>query len=447
MGCTGETGKERAQNQRTLKVMYWDEESFLQQYGDLFTVKYPNTNIEVVSNRSMYEDVMDSGNLDSGEEELDKRMLEFIEKEQPDIILLDTSNYELIASKGKLTELDSLIERDKYDVENISSGILDSLKELGGNKLYGLAPFFHGQAIYYNIDLFNKYGVEPPTDGMSWQEILDIAKRFPAEGSNEERIYGYAASFGLDMNSLVRQIAITEGLSTVNSITKKVTMNTESWKTVYKIARDAMTANSVYSTEEEGNQNSSTDEFYKSQPFLMGRVAITVNGPYLLENIKEVKQNYKNYKPFELGIVAGPVNPAEPDKSNNASLDEIFAIRANSPNMEAAWDFIKFINGDEYSKTKSRTVNSGLLSRSGATKEYNGYSLEAFYKIKPKVSSVNKSSNIPSDFSQPFQEIIDRETDLIKENKKSIEEAIITMQDEGQTLLDKAYEKISGNKK
>lgn len=440
-GCTTGAGKETAQENRVLKVMFNDEQFFYQEYGDLFAMEYPNTEIEVISMQKMY-------NQQSQDQQVDYSTLltNFIEEEQPDVVMIDTSTYEKLATGGKLEELDSLIERDKYDTSTISSGIIESLREIGGNKLYGLAPKFDGQALFYNVDLFKKYGIEPPQDGMTWEQILDLARRFPTEGSEDERIYGFGSDYGLDFNSLSSEISRTNNLNNIDTKTKKITMNTDSWKNVYKTTLDAINSNTVYNPKDRGFQGGSMEEYYKSQLFMMGRIAMTVNSPYILRNIKDASDQLKDYKSFEIGIVSGPINPTEPDTSYNASIYYIFGIRAGAPNKEAAWDFVKFINGEKYAKIKSRTINNGLMTRTGVTTEYNGHSLEAFYKLKPKFQQWGDESEIPREFYEPYYEITSRELQLIQDNKKTIEDALATIQDEGQALLDKTIKEAETKK-
>ena len=99
------------------------------------------------------------------------------------------------------------------------------------------------------------------------------------------------------------------------------------------------------------------EEYYKSQLFLTGRMAMTINSAYYLRELKEIKNRLPDYKPFQVGIAAGPVDPANPEISRDVYLGNIFAIRANSPNADAAWELIKFINGEQYAKIKSRSMN------------------------------------------------------------------------------------------
>ena len=45
---------------------------------------------------------------------------------------------------------------------------MELLRKPVGGGLFALAPRFDNLALYYNIDLFNEHGVDPPRDGMNW---------------------------------------------------------------------------------------------------------------------------------------------------------------------------------------------------------------------------------------------------------------------------------------
>lgn len=441
-GCTGGQAQQ-AEQPTSFKMMFWSEDYFYQEYGDMFAMKQPNINIEVVSTDSIYQD------SDKEDFDREKAFADFIEQEQPDMLLLSMDQYEKFASEGKLMEFDTLIERDKYGIDTISPALIELLKEKGGGKLYGLSPSFYGNAIFYNADLFAKYGIEVPHDGMTWQEIIDTARRFPTEGDKDTRVYGFGSNYGMSMENLASSIANTQGLKYLNTDTMKITLNTDSWKQAYKLALDAVESGAVYNPDGDGFQGGTMEEYYQSQPFVMGRMAMTVDGSYLLRNLKEAKDALKDYKSFQIGVAAGPVDPAEPDKSRDLYFNEIFAIRANSPNADAAWEFIKFVNGEEYAKIKSRTLNGGLMSRMGVSNEYDGVSLDVFYKLKPKVDSESSQDyeKIPTDFYSQYQPILDRELKLVQDKKKSIDEALQTVEQEGQAVLDKAVKEEAAKPK
>lgn len=414
-----------------IKIMYnWSASSFYMQYGDMFAMKYPNIEVEVVSSQEL--------RLNTGTEDYYTAMNKFIEKEQPDVLILDNSSYEGLASRGMLLEIDPLIQRDSYDTQGIYSAVLDILKEKGTGKLYGISPNFDTSAVYYNIDLFNKYGIELPDDGISWEKIIELARLFPIDGDKDTRIYGFSqGNSPLPLSYLAWIFAETQGLKPLNKTAMKVTVDTETWKQLFQVALDAKKSGALY----EPTVGSSGGSMENS-PFFMGRVAITTGGPYLLQEMKEAQKTVENMNSFQLGVVAGPVDPKEPGMTRDISLREITAISVSSTNPDAAWEFVKYINGEEFAKAKSRLVNGTLLSRTGFIEEINGMSLDAFYKLKPILSDVSGSRGIPTS----LYEIMDREINMVEENKQSLDEAIKSIQKEGQVALDKEVMEAKLNK-
>lgn len=433
-GCTSGPGKDDVKTPTTVKVMYYSEDSFNQTYGDLFSIQNENIEIELVNTQKMYND--------GAIEDYEKALQDFIDQEQPDVLMLDMGTYSKMASEGKLTELDPLIERDKYNIESIYPALIDILKEKGEGKLYGLVPTFHRNVIFYNADLFAEHGIEPPHDGMTWKDIIDTARRFPTDGDEDARVYGFGRDSysGMTLDNMASTIASPLGLKVVNPDTLKVTVNTDAWKQVFKLAQDALASDAFYNPKEDSFRGGTMEEYYKSQLFLTGRMAMTINSAYYLRELKEIKNRLPDYKPFQVGIVAGPVDPANPEISRDVYLSNIFAIRANSPNADAAWELIKFINGEQYAKIKSRSMNDGLLSRMGMTKEYSGINLDAFYKLKPQIddSVSTVEDKIPVEFYSQYYSIYSREIGLVESKEKSVDEALKTIEEEAQVALDQA---------
>lgn len=433
-GCSSGSGKNEAKTPTTVKVMYYNEDSFNQTYGDLFSIQNENIEVELVNTQKMYND----GPI----EDYEKALQDFIDQEQPDVLMLDMNTYSKMASEGKLTELDSLIERDKYNIDTIYPALIDILKDKGGGKLHGLVPTFYRNVIFYNADLFAQYGIEPPHDGMTWQDIIDTARRFPTDGDEDTRVYGYGRDgYGsMTLENMASSIASPLGLKVVNPETMKVTVNTDAWKQSFKLAQDALASDAIYNPKEDSFGGGTMEDYYKSQLFLTGRMGMTINSAYYLRELKEIKNRLPDYKPFQVGIVAGPVDPANPEISRDVYLSNIFAIRANSPNADAAWELIKFINGEQYAKIKSRSMNDGLLSRMGMMKEYGGMNLEAFYKLKPLIddSSISVESKIPDEFYNHYYSVYSREIGLVESKEKSIDEALKTIEEESQAALDQA---------
>jgi len=127
-------------------------------------------------------------------------------------------------------------------------------------------------------------------------------------------------------------------------------------------------------------------------------------------------------------------------------LSEIFAINATSPNKDAAWEFIKFINGEDYARVKSRS-GGDLMTRMDFKKDFEGQSLDPFYALKPKANkSYDNMEKLPDNFYGEYNSILTRELGLVKDNKKALDEALKTIQAEAQTALDKGLKDKEANK-
>ncbi|PZM66678.1 hypothetical protein DOE73_05350 [Paenibacillus dendritiformis] len=129
-----------------VKVMYFHEQSFHQKYGD--------------------------------------GLNQFIEKENPDLILVDAEQLTALAEKGKLLPLDAVLKQERFDTAGIPSLTMDFFRQLGGGHIYALSPTYNVEAIYYNADLFREHGIEPPRNQMTWEELFELASRFGQLGNS-----------------------------------------------------------------------------------------------------------------------------------------------------------------------------------------------------------------------------------------------------------------------
>lgn len=433
-----ELGKDES---ASIKVLYYDKDAFFREYGNLFMFKFPNINVEVVSQQSIFGPGKD----------MKAEYKKLIDNEKPDVLIFPSPDmFEQWAADGKLYALDDVIKQDKFDVEQILPSVIDTIKAKGNGKLYGLSPTFSSQALYYNKDLFEKYGVPLPKNQMSWEELFQLAKRFPADGQGDQRVYGFASPYsfngGKDLGFYyMNTIGGTEGLTFVDPDSMKVTLQSEAWKHVLNLTADALKSGAVYVPPNGqpmgAGQPMTMQDYFKKNLFITGKVAMMLDYSYLLDNIERSKEVLTDVTPVNWDIVTVPVNPQDPDVSNSVTVSNLFAINAESQNLRAAWELVKFINGDELAKLNSKTSQGGLLSRTAYLKDKDGRSLEPFYKLKPSQNSLYKGyDKIPMEFFDPFSQLAGQEVQAVVDGKKTVDEALKTMQDKGQESLIKAVQ-------
>jgi len=430
--CSPGDGKRNADNEAaTIKVLYWDEHSFHQDYGMLFYAIHPHIDIEVVSTNK----IRMSGDDDY---DYDEKLDELIREEKPDILMLNQNQYEEYAADGRLVSLESFITRDKIDLEGFVPGLIDLMREKGGGELYGLAPSFSSRAVYYNKDLFDRFNIEYPTDKMSWEELLLLAARFPTDGSDEDRIWGLNLGYSADLYELGLRIGTTMGLRMMNPADKRISLDTDSWIRVYELALGALNAGTIY--QEEGTSfGGSYEDYLLRDPFISGKAAMTFDGIYLMQQLREAANFVPDKAVKNWDLVTMPVDPSNPDYSHENSFHNIFAINADSPSRDAAWAFIRYIHGDDYARVRSKSLLGTIPVRTKYIRDEEGRNLAASYALKPSGADLYAGmENLPEDFFMQLYSIGTEEMKAVMDDAKSVAEALASMQTRLQAVVDQA---------
>lgn len=121
----------------------------------------------------------------------------------------------------------------------------------------------------------------------------------------------------------------------------------------------------------------------QSNLFVAGRSAMTVDYLPLTDSIRTMEDASGNT--FSYGAVTAPIS-RHTGTSGTLQLIDLFGIYANSEQQTLAWEFIKYVTGEEYAKIRSKS-SVYLLARSSMMTEKDGIDLEPFYKVKPNLDA------------------------------------------------------------
>ncbi|TNJ63950.1 extracellular solute-binding protein [Paenibacillus hemerocallicola] len=413
--------------QVSLKIMYPSEERFYVKYGNLFMSKYPNVNVEVASMEKVYST---SNNQTAA-------MEEFINKEQPDVLYLwNMDQYIRYAAEGRLYALDTIIRQDRFDLTALAPAVIELLRSKGEGRLYGLGNSYYALALFYNKDLFDQYGAPYPKDRMSWDKAYDLARKFSAGSDKNSGIYGLQFKNGTHPYYFVQSIGGGQRLEIIDPDLKKVQVAAEAWDKIIRKTSDEYKTGSLYLDSDSLHDKPVFSDPRKRDPFISGKTAMAIDDPSLLAILKE-KETRKETM-FDWDLVTVPVDPKHSDTGSDFMITDLFAINSRSSQLRPAWEFIKYIHDDEYSKIKSRTER-GLMTRVKYSNEKYGRNLEAFYTLKPADTLLQIGySQIPFDVQHEFAIIAVSEIGAIFSGEKTSKEAIRTLQVKGQELLDNA---------
>lgn len=182
------------------------DSEFMRLHGDFIVKKYPNVTFHLKPNR-------------------DTPLAERIAiKEDMDIIIIgDATLYQLIDLEVAL-DLTELAEKHNFDLSVFEPTALDLIRNVSGGKLTALPYRVNAFVMFYNKDLFDKFGVPYPENGMTWDETYEAAKlltRF------EDGVQYYGLGGARNQHFLLQNQL---SLELVDPDTKKAAFENDGWR-------------------------------------------------------------------------------------------------------------------------------------------------------------------------------------------------------------------------
>lgn len=446
--CTQSKGPD-AKGERVLRIAtsmgYGDDEYFRQQFTELFEFANPNIKVEFIKTndeRFMY------GSPKEGEKPVDPmdKLKESMQgANPPDIVMFNLEQMSELLDTNLLTPLDPMITKDKFDTADIVPAVMDGLKAASGDgKLYALSPTFSSSALIFNKKMFDDAGVAYPTDNMTWDQLFDLSRRL-SKGDGENRLYGFnfQPHSGSDLFNAIYTYTAPLQLNMFDEKGEKMTVDTDQWEKVWTTLIQLQKDKILPSNDEmnpRGMMRDGGNNPFGYDDFMSGRLAMTImyyGSLSQIDNANKSADSIKGYNKIDYDVVTIPTHAEAPGIVPAVGLNGIMGINAKAQNVEDAWKYLKFVNGEDWAKLKSHS-NYQLMSRKKYIKPKDGsnFHIEAFYNIKP-VASQNEFYKLYREKPNihMVQEVGRREIQAAAEGKKSVREALKVWQSQGDAML------------
>lgn len=92
---------------------------------------------------------------------------------------------------GILSDMSEWIKEHNVDLNRLEPAVIDGFRSDADGQIYALPIYTNNLITYYNKDIFNKFGIDYPTDGMTWERMYEIAKKITSNDDGIQYI-GYA---------------------------------------------------------------------------------------------------------------------------------------------------------------------------------------------------------------------------------------------------------------
>lgn len=304
----------------------WGEDHFNEGIGKDLKEKFPNINIEIQEAGTDHSETL---------EDL------VAAKDSPDIVSMGVvTHMNFLDDLGLAYNMDELIEESGFDLDRLEPSIVKYARNQDPNEEDGLYAIPNSRptwSLHYNKDVFDLLGVSYPTDGMTWSEVIDLAKDVTRE-MNGVQYRGLDIDTPYDAFTQFSQTAVDPETDEVN-ITES-----EAYRRYLEMVGDVVAIPGNYPTDKPGDLlHNWGEEFGK------GEVAMT-----------PVATNHGWLEKDNLDIVTYPVWEGYED-TNPEPNGGAYAITEPSEHKEEAMEMIEYLLSDEYQMKISKEGQASVL--------------------------------------------------------------------------------------
>jgi multiple sugar transport system substrate-binding protein len=349
----------------------------------------------------------------------------------PDVLMNNQNIFVDLAGSGAFVELEPRLKADKLNASDWYEGAYKS--SIWNGKLYGMPAVNSGpRLLYFNKSIFREAGLDPNKAPETWDDLQranqQITKRDgdsfarvgwnPAPGTFEYLIFTNAGRvFSLDAKKAV--FGGTEGLQTIEFLTESV------WS-VY--AGPAKLADFL-------RANGGT---FAQDPFITGKVAMKVDGPFIVPQIKEFGPQ------LDYGIAPVP-HAAKGKFADPMWVNWMYSVPKTSKKQDAAWEAAKWVGHGEGHRFFMLSQ-----ARPGVIKKYNDD--PEYPKINPNWKVINEildKNNVPDQVTPGRGRAItamNKHLTRIHTREVSARDGLAEGVREAQLELDQAWSRAGGAK-
>lgn len=389
----------------TLKWAIWDEAT-TQYWGDIkreYEASHKNVTIEMVDLGSQDYSTVLATELSGSGTDFDV------------VTIKDVPGYATLVQKNAIIPLDSYINADGVDLKKYA-GTTDQVTVDG--QLYEL-PFRNDfWVLFYNKDIFDKAGVDYPTNDMTWDQYDELARKV-TDTTFGSQVYG---THYHTWRSTVQLCAVLDGKHSV------LDGNYDFMKPYYEMilnqSKDGVCRD--YNTLK-------AESLHYSAAFSGGDVAMLNMGSWFIATLMSNIANGEYDKDLcgNWGIVKYPHAEGVDPGSTLGTITGL-SITSASKQADAAWDFVKWVSGEEGAKVMASSGNFPAIMTDdvkNAIAAIDGFPTDAASKEALNVS--NLYLEVPyGDKVSEINSVLDSFHGDIMSGAKTIDEGIAAMNEE-----------------
>ena len=287
---------------------------------DAYLKTHPNADVEWIN-------IVGGGNYGR-----DKLQTMIAGGDAPDLMMLNTGQFEQLASRGALKPLDDIIKAEKFDLSLYWPQAIGGISYQG--KIYGLPRDMSNVILYYNKDLFDKSGVAYPNNTWTWNDMLAAAKKLTLDTNHDGKI----DQWGFAVNNIVwvwAGFVWGNGGDILSADRTKVLLNDPNTIDALNFYFGLLTKEHVSPP-----PGALPEQSWAGDWMLTQNVAMGLFGPWWRPSLVTMD------KPFRWDVAYPPKSPRT-GKRGSVVYTDMWGMSSSTGIQAQTWDFMKYLTSKD----------------------------------------------------------------------------------------------------
>ncbi|MCC2685065.1 MAG: extracellular solute-binding protein family 1 [Paenibacillaceae bacterium] len=303
-------------------------------------------------------------------------------KQFPDLVFAGILDINRLKDLGLITDLNPFIKKYKYDVKKLQPDTTAMVAKYATDKgeMYAM-PFTLGYPImYYNRDLFDKFAVSYPKDGMSWEDAIALARRVTRQSDGVQ----YQ---GMDVGVAFARPSLSMLQEKYDAKREKALLTTPSWVRVMGYYKEWRTIS--------GNEKPGTIKMFQD-----GQLAMKIDFNGALAQFEDMA---KQGKALNWDMVTQPTFKEQPLVVDTPL--QILLMAGTSKHQDEVFKVFEVVTEMESQQILSKNARPPVLTDKSLEKIYG----ENFVSLKGKnIAAPFKYKHMPINVSTQYDAIVNK---------------------------------------
>jgi multiple sugar transport system substrate-binding protein len=335
----------------------------------------------------------------------------------PDLMMMNTGQFEAFGTREALADLDERIAADAFDLGIYWPAAVEGCKIEG--KVYGLPKDMSNVIMYLNTDLFEAAGLELPTNEWTWEEFRELAGQLTGDNKWGISINNAAWSWG--------GFVLPNGGQILNEEHTESLLGSPESIAALQFYFGLLTEDGYSVPPGQLPQTPGSGE-----QFMASITAMHMAGPWFRPGLVENEPFNWTIRPFPRPGAEVPIGMLYVDQ---------WAMSSTTDNPDEAWALLKFLGGTEGQTIWSEIYGSRSITPIQALAESDawlGYGGEAHRVDNQTIlDQLDYTVPPPTNFGDgaEVENVWNEQFDLVMVEQQDVEQAVQTINESVNSIL------------